>query len=337
MLYTVHLCVFKSSSVSFNCTYDYPAGFRVKTLQWSKPGPQPGQPIIVFHTQPDEIHASYRGRAQITRENKNCTLSLTNVSSSDVGTYFFRFTTFSAAWSGAGGTSLNVAVLPFRVSVNSSREGGFIQEGDAVNLTCAAQNCTPPGVHVTWYKNRVPISQVKSKTLSLVSVSLSDFGNYTCGLNYSDTSTAPEILLNVRYGPKNVTLAVHPTSTIQSGRSLTLICHGYANPQVEIYTMYKVNETDLLRIGWGYNHTIPVVSPRDSGQYICLAENAVGSQNSTVISVRYFIQSWIWYGWYEVRGFNCINLLKTKKLHFTKDSGGNCKTILYDISQYLCY
>ncbi|KAL6462268.1 hypothetical protein MHYP_G00286900 [Metynnis hypsauchen] len=45
-------------------------------------------------------------------------------------------------------------------------------------------------------------------------------------------------------------------------------------------------DTDVFQIGWGHNYTVPAVGPGDSGQYFCLAQNALGSQNSTVITIR---------------------------------------------------
>ncbi|XP_036414327.1 B-cell receptor CD22 isoform X2 [Colossoma macropomum] len=274
-------CVFKGSSVDFGCTYNYPAGYRVKILKWIK---QEQKHIkLVYHSDPEQVDLSYRRRTELANEDKNCTLRLHNVSESDVGKYFFRFYT---GWAGSEGTYLNVAVLPFRVRLITNRTDSFTQEGDKVNLTCETKNCTPSGVQITWFKNGVPLPLIKSWELRFNPVSPSDSGNYSCGLNYSDSSTAPQFLLDVRYSPRNVSLTAHPDRLIHSGNTLTLICESSANPCANTYSLFKMNGTDVFQIGWGHNYTVPAVGPGDSGQYFCLAQNALGSQNSTVISIR---------------------------------------------------
>ncbi|KAL7840266.1 hypothetical protein AOLI_G00255890 [Acnodon oligacanthus] len=274
-------CVFKGSTVDFGCTYNYPAGYRVRILKWIKQEPKHMKPV--YHSDPEQIDSSYRRRTELANEDNNCTLRLHSVSESDVGKYFFRFYT---GRTGSEGTYLNVAVLPFRVRLISNRTDGFIQEGDMVNLTCETENCTPSGVQITWFKDGVPLPLIKLRELRFNPVSPSDFGSYACGLNYSDISTAPWFLLDVRYSPRNVSLIAHPARLIRNGNTLTLICESSANPPAGTYSLFKMNGTDVFQIGWGHNYTVPVVGPGDSGQYFCLAQNALGSQNSSVITIR---------------------------------------------------
>ncbi|XP_017564266.1 B-cell receptor CD22 isoform X1 [Pygocentrus nattereri] len=274
-------CVFKGSSVDFGCTYNYPADYRVKILKWIKQEPKHIKPV--YHSDPEQVDLSYRRRTELANEDNNCTLRLHNVSESDVGKYYFCFYTGQA---GSEGTYLNVAVLPFRVRLISNRMDGFIQEGDRVNLTCETENCTPSGEQITWFKDGVPLPLIKLWELRFNPVSPSDFGNYACGLNYSAISTAPHFLLDVRYSPRNVSLTAHSARLIHNGNTLTLICESSAKPPARTYSLFKMNGTDVFQIGWGHNYTVPVVGPGDSGQYFCLAQNALGSQNSTVITIR---------------------------------------------------
>lgn len=103
------ICVFESSSVEFSCSFDYPYGYRIVTTKWFK---QEG--MFVYHTNPAEIHTRYKNRTTYANRDRNCSLTLHNVTKKDTGIYFFRFETqyYYGKYTGPDGIVLNVAGRP---------------------------------------------------------------------------------------------------------------------------------------------------------------------------------------------------------------------------------
>ncbi|KAF4102830.1 B-cell receptor CD22 [Onychostoma macrolepis] len=293
------ICAIERSSVDFSCTFDYPHHSTLKTTKWFKPeahqnqdGSQVG--ISVYNSEAAKIHQLYKNRTAYANKDKNCSLQLHNVSKSDTGTYFFRIETYSlyGKYTGPGGINLNVAVLPFRVTMKTQKVNGHIHEGDSVTLTCSTENCTLKQEPFAWFKNQHLIPEATDSVLQITSVSHDDFGNYSCGLkNNSSATSADEILLDVRYSPKNVKIAVFPSGKIQEGNSLTLICMSNANPAVTNYSWFMIKEAYVSYIGSDREFSIKSTSQNDDGQYFCTAKNDIGSQNSTAIALKVEVPS----------------------------------------------
>ncbi|KAF5898370.1 B-cell receptor CD22-like, partial [Clarias magur] len=73
--------------------------------------------------------------------------------------------------------------------------------------------------------------------------------------------------------PKNVSVSVGIYFNILEGSSVTLTCSSDANPPVEIYTWFKVNESSAVGSGQSYRAL-------QSGQYYCQAQNKHGALRS---------------------------------------------------------
>ncbi|XP_051721044.1 B-cell receptor CD22 isoform X1 [Ctenopharyngodon idella] len=287
------ICVFERSSVDFTCSFDYPSFQTLKTTKWFKPnkhqkqdGTQQG--IFVHHSEAAEIDQLYKNRTVFANQDKNCSLQLYNVSKSDIGKYFFRLETnyYRGKYTGPGGIYLNVAVLPFRVTVTTQKVYGHIHEGDSVTLRCSTENCTPEQGPFAWFKNHLLLPQATENELQISSVSHNDFGNYSCGLKNSSMTSADELLLDVRYSPKNVEITILTSGKIEQGNSLTLICKSNANPAVTNYTWFKIRDGNISSIGFDCEFSIKAASQKDDGQYFCTAKNDMGSQNSTIIALK---------------------------------------------------
>nr|XP_055067121.1 B-cell receptor CD22-like [Misgurnus anguillicaudatus] len=287
------ICAFENSSVDFSCTFDFPYGQTLVVSKWFKPrkdqkqdGSQEG--MFVYHTDAAEIHEHYRNRTTYANQDKNCSLKLHNVSRKDIGKYYFRFEIqhWWGKYTGQGGIDLSIAVLPFRVTVNTRKTNREIHEGDSVTLTCNTENCTPTQEAFIWFKNGLLLPHATKQTLRFSSVSREDFGNYSCGLKNSDTTSTTETLLDVRYRPQNVQIIIFPSKEIEEGDSLTLNCKSNANPAVTNYTWFKISDTNTSYIGYGSKYSLKTVSQKDAGRYLCVAMNDVGSQNSTVIELK---------------------------------------------------
>ncbi|KAK9961377.1 hypothetical protein ABG768_009167 [Culter alburnus] len=284
------ICVFERSSVDFTCSFDYPSFHTIKTTKWFRPrkhqkqdGSQQG--ISVHHSEAAEIDQLYKNRTVYANQEKNCSLQLHNVSKSDIGKYFFRLETNFGKNTGSGGIYLNIAVLPFRVTVTTQKMNGRIHEGDHVTLRCSTENCTPEQGPFAWFKNQLLLPQATEKELRISSVSHNDFGNYSCGLKNSPSS-ADEILLDVRYRPKNVEITILTSGKIEQGNSLTLICKSNANPAVTNYTWFRIRDANISSIGFDCEFSIKAASQKDDGQYFCMAKNDMGSQNSTIVALK---------------------------------------------------
>ncbi|XP_016137447.1 B-cell receptor CD22-like [Sinocyclocheilus grahami] len=296
--YSRSICAFERSSVDFSCMFDCSDYHILKTKYWFKPeahqkqdGSQVG--ISVYNSEAAKIHQLYKNRTAYANRDKNCSLQLHNVSKSDTGMYFFRFETYSSRgkYTGPGGINLRVAVLPFRVTVKTKKVNEHIHEGDSVTLTCSTENCTPTQEPFAWFKNQRLIPEATDSVLQITSVSHDDFGNYSCGLKNSSTTSADEILLDVRYSPKNVKIAILSSGNIQEGNSLTLICKSNANPAVTNYSWFMIKEANISYIGSDREFSIKSASQKDGGQYFCTAKNDMGSQNSTVTPLKVEVPS----------------------------------------------
>ena len=83
--------------------------------------------------------------------------------------------------------------------------------------------------------------------------------------------------------PKNTTVFTTPSGVITKGSSVNLICSSDANPPVENYTWFKVNESNP--VGSIQQYSITNISSEDGGQYYCEARNEHGADNSTAVSI----------------------------------------------------
>ncbi|KAM9454179.1 B-cell receptor CD22-like [Clarias gariepinus] len=165
---------------------------------------------------------------------------------------------------------------PKTVSVSISPSGEIV-EGRTVTLTCSS-DANPP-VEYNWFKGT--LFKSKGNTHIINSISSEDSGEYRCktknqyGEKYSDNVT-----FNVLYPPKNVSVSISPSGEIVEGSLVTLTCSSDANPPVELYTWYKVNESSPVGSGQSYGFTL---SSSSSGWFYCVAQNKYGIQKAAAV------------------------------------------------------
>lgn len=75
-------------------------------------------------------------------------------------------------------------------------------------------------------------------------------------------------------------MSVRPSTEVDAGRNITLICSSRANPPVENYTWFKTDDDNIAAVG----HQ-PVFVTGDGGHYLCSATNKHGSHNSSVVTL----------------------------------------------------
>ncbi|KAM9454108.1 B-cell receptor CD22-like [Clarias gariepinus] len=204
---------------------------------------------------------------------KSNKVHLQSVSSEDAGSYSCAVRGYEHLPSPAH--TLSVKYPPKNVSVSISPSGEIV-EGSSVTLTCSS-DANPPVENYTWFKDMTSVGNKKTYTIS--NISSEDSGEYKCKcsneVGHQDSSS---VTLNVLYPPKNVSVSISPSGEIVEDSSVTLTCSSDANPPVENYTWFKVNESSAVGSGQSYRAL-------QSGQYYCQAQNKHGSERSAAVSV----------------------------------------------------
>ncbi|KAL2086266.1 hypothetical protein ACEWY4_017325 [Coilia grayii] len=135
---------------------------------------------------------------------------------------------------------------------------GQIPEGSRVTLACST-DANPPAHTYSWYKTGrpAPLSNGESLTFSKI--------------RYDENT------------PKNTSVVTAPPGVIQKGDTVTLTCSSDANPPVENYTWFKVNQS--TSVGSGQQYSISNIRSEDAGLYYCEARNEHGAENSSAVSI----------------------------------------------------
>uniref|UniRef100_A0A8C9YYT5 Ig-like domain-containing protein n=1 Tax=Sander lucioperca TaxID=283035 RepID=A0A8C9YYT5_SANLU len=264
----------KGLSAVIPCSFYYPDKLTVKRVMWV----QVKSHLLISVRNLKKITTRFQ---YIGDTNHNCSLKIHQVEHNDTGKYIFRFTTNSkeGKWTGKDGSTLKVVgkFSQYKYSCESSQT---TKEGDSVKLTCR-NSCDGGNLlsTFTWFKNGEPITE--GPTLYLSNMSYTNSGNYTCSLKTHTGTTSGVIHIDVEYGPKNTSVSVRPSMEADAGSNITLTCSSHANPPVENYTWFKIDDGDIMDVGNG-----PVFVPGDGGQYLCSATNKHGSQNSSVVTLK---------------------------------------------------
>ncbi|XP_066511459.1 sialoadhesin-like [Hoplias malabaricus] len=161
-----------------------------------------------------------------------------------------------------------------------------VTEGDKVTLTCKTSCSLTDSPTFTWYKNGHGLSS-RTEQLHLQSVSRKDKDRYHCaaqGLN------SPEITLNVRYGPKSVSVSIRPSGDILEDSSVTLTCSSDANPPP------GCNWLKGKIVFKGETITMNRIRSVESGSYKCQCKNDYGVKYSKALTLNVLYHSLLLYG-----------------------------------------
>ncbi|XP_076141125.1 B-cell receptor CD22-like [Alosa pseudoharengus] len=148
------------------------------------------------------------------------------------------------------------------------------------SYTCKSSKPT-----VIWRKDGkvLPPDQIKNSELLFTSVRKDDEGNYSCALKGHEGHPSKPRKLNAMFSPKNISVSLSPAGEIHEGSTVTLTCSSDANPPVENYTWFKLNES--TPVGSGQQYSITNISSEDGGQYYCEARNKYGAEKSSAVSI----------------------------------------------------
>ncbi|XP_047659021.1 B-cell receptor CD22-like [Tachysurus fulvidraco] len=264
-----YICALKGSTVIMGCTSTYPTGYTVQRPFWTRQ-------LLTDKEPPDlSLDPKYRDRFHYLGNNLNdCRLRLSDVTEQDQGKYYFRFITNPVEkYQGTDGVELTVTDLWVEVI-----PGGVV-EGDEVTLTCKTFCSLTETKILAWYKDGIIISS--SNPLHLPSVSQRDAGSYRCSVQ-GQSYPSRAVTLDVQYPPKRVSVSISPSGEIVEGSSVTLTCSSDANPPVQSYTWYKVNESSPVGSGQSYSFTL---NSSSSERFYCVAENKYGSQRAPAVGL----------------------------------------------------
>ncbi|XP_036416161.1 sialoadhesin-like isoform X2 [Colossoma macropomum] len=263
------VCALKGSALTMECTYTYPSGHSVQKAFWTKELNTSGSEPPDLSDDPE-----YRGRVQyLGDEHSDCTLRFKNMREKDQSKYYFTFITNQTGgkYQGEGGVDLSVTDLQVDVPER-------VIEEHKVTLTCKTTCSLTVRPTFTWYRNGHRLSSSTGQ-LHLQPVSSDNKDRYHCavlGLN------SPEVTLNVRYGPKSVSVSISPSGKIVEGSSVNLTCSSDANPPVQNYTWFK--GTSLVEKTKTY--TMNKISSVDSGEYKCRSSNEHGEKLSEALTLN---------------------------------------------------
>ncbi|XP_036929480.1 carcinoembryonic antigen-related cell adhesion molecule 5-like [Acanthopagrus latus] len=152
-------------------------------------------------------------------------------------------------------------------------------EGHYYNLTC---NVTGPADHVYWMKNDEPLHEDNSTVISKDNMTVSfnplaynDTGDYKCmAINAVENMTSLPYMLLVNFGPKKP--IIQGPAYAETGRTVDFECSAKSMPPSNFTWWFNGSEvanTSMLTTG--------PLSLTMSGEYTCVAYNAVTGKNSS--------------------------------------------------------
>ncbi|KAL2086189.1 hypothetical protein ACEWY4_017248 [Coilia grayii] len=228
------------------------------------------------------------GHALATLQRSN-ELLLEPVQANDTGAYSCRVKGHPAVTSN-----------PIRITVTCEQQlqvkvsPGQVREGERVELTCDTTCPISSNSLATfsWYKDRHLISQQnlrgppqnQHQQLVLEAATPEDTGHYSCAMGGPLELRSPRVEMSVQFAPRTPSVSASPSGSVIEGGSVTLTCSSDANPPVENYTWFKVDES--TPVGSGQQYSISNIRSEGGGQYYCEARNEHGAENSSAVSIR---------------------------------------------------
>ncbi|XP_046895890.1 myelin-associated glycoprotein-like isoform X2 [Hypomesus transpacificus] len=204
--YPASFCGIKGSTVTIPCRYKYPEKYHPVRVIWCITH------TICQGTTPkfydSNFTTNHPGFKYIGDKKNNCTLQIENINTTDSKTYRFRFETDPKnAHTGQSGVHIEVREIDNNITLEvTASDDRASKEG--VTLSCTSSSpCIFNNPKITWYQNNT-ILQARGPTLTLSRVSLSDAGNYSCGIESSPFSRSDAYSLQVEDIPKTLTAPV---------------------------------------------------------------------------------------------------------------------------------
>ncbi|KAF8561358.1 hypothetical protein P879_00953, partial [Paragonimus westermani] len=199
-----------------------------------------------------------------------------------------------------------VVGAPARIDRGRVRTDYTIREGEELVLACPANGSPPPRIQFSrtgesgqgWTEETMPRRAVVSQerqTLTVFRTVKHDSGTYQCNASNAVGWDIMEYIVRVRVPPTFDTSNVQPEVHwfVNQTRSLdcTLTEGIEPAPQIkwERHGVPVVTSSDVQVSLDGSKLTVPMVQPRDAGEYVCHAQNEVG-KSSQIFSVLVYVR-----------------------------------------------
>ncbi|XP_068097627.1 B-cell receptor CD22-like isoform X3 [Hyperolius riggenbachi] len=200
------------------------------------------------------------------------------LSADDAGMYACKAENGITGASISPNTPIEIYYAPKGVSIQIT--GLPVKEGDAMQLQCLAKKSNPLPTTYEWYKNG--FLQLNSSTEAVtITTTWTHSGLYSCkAKNAIGSMSSQTTIVDVHYGPKNVTLSLDPGSHLSEFMKVKMTCLAKANPQRLTYVWYR-NNVFLYRSH--YSFVLPSVQMDDAGEYHCVAEHGISNEKSNKV------------------------------------------------------
>ncbi|KAI1886248.1 hypothetical protein AGOR_G00212040 [Albula goreensis] len=223
----------------------------------------------------------YEGRVSVNTITGS--LELKQLTLGDTGTYTVNLIQNTGGQL-TGDTTLNVYERISGAEITGPSET-LIAGISSANLSCQAAAGT--SISREWLKgdqplspsNRITFSEDKS-TVFISPVESSDNGEYQCRLSNPVSTDTASYTLTVNYGPEDV--LIKGVTEVEVGKMVELICSAKSEPPANFSWTTNGTDTSVTTAKYIiYNATYD-----DSGNYTCVAENAVtGLSRSSAVQV----------------------------------------------------
>ncbi|XP_023681025.2 myelin-associated glycoprotein-like [Paramormyrops kingsleyae] len=297
-----HLDALEDSCLLIPCGFDLPDNY---LGQLSKPAGGVWRKGSPWFTGSVDVFTSSRSRNLLHGEiigdllQKNCTTILDGLHQNYTDKYYFRIEsgflmTFPTE------TLIQITDTPPKPRL-SPVSVAAVMEGTLLNLSCTAPApCPrlPPDLIWTPLLGDARGALVTNEDGTLTATSSLEFSAshlhhgltisctaaYARQTNGSHSATTRSPPLTVFYPPRNTNATISAPDPLTEGDLVTLVCTSDGNPPVESYAWFCQHGDGAERLGFGQDFAFNV-TPAHTGLYLCQAQNAHGSQNSSVIQL----------------------------------------------------
>ncbi|XP_062291363.1 sialoadhesin [Scomber scombrus] len=289
------------SCVTIPCQYEVPKGFEPDVLNCSKgavwkKGDALNPPVFNGET---ISNTQIKGQLLGDLTKKNCTTMFHSLPKGYDDIYFFRLEcTERIKFSFPYGVYITQQdpPPPEMTTVTQVLEGvQMMRVRCSVPVPCPA---LPPSI--TWLPRddsrqeqteilKNPEGQTyMTSTLTFITSAELHNRSIICSVSYplaKGGSTEPSSttqIFNILYAPRSTEATLSMPGAVSEGRTVTFTCFSDANPPVRNYTWYRNDIGNLTKMGERRTMVLRVTK-RDSGLYLCEAQNQKGSQRSRAV------------------------------------------------------
>ncbi|XP_044192574.1 sialoadhesin isoform X1 [Thunnus albacares] len=234
---------------------------------------------------------------------KNCTTVFYSIPKNYSDIYFFRLECPNKAkFTFSNGVYIIIQPGPSPPKMTSMIQ--MLEGIQMMRLQCSVPvPCPALPPSLTWLprddsrQQQTQILQNQDGQMTMVStltfIASADLHNQSiiCSVSYplaKGGSTEPSATtqrLNIQYAPRFTEATLSVSGPVSEGHTVTFTCFSDANPPARNYTWYR-DDSGMLTMMGDRGTLVLQVTKRDSGLYMCEAENQRGSQRSRLVSLE---------------------------------------------------